>query len=267
MRLFSNSQTGNALLCPKINIGSSFRMVCMVLLMTLLSSFRAEASNSTSVPVSDFAFGLVVPNVMLNEGQSVEIEITVGDPNLLAYNVGGFELWVELEPTAAIVGSLSPSVSNTWLSQDGNPVKEAKETGNFQRFHFRYDPATASNGAGTVLRFTVTATVDSTPAAKLIHAAGGLMIIDNLDVRQSAPAASNILTPIRPYPNPSTAVFNLNCDAADVAELSLFSLEGQFLRTMRADNQVDLEGCLPGTYLLRIRDHFGKTYFLKLIKL
>ena len=65
-------------------------------------------------------------------------------------------------------------------------------------------------------------------------------------------------------PNPSSGLVQIN--GIDVAEVTVYNILGQIVKTERSTNEIDLEGLPQGIYTLRIADERGFVVTKKVIK-
>lgn len=67
---------------------------------------------------------------------------------------------------------------------------------------------------------------------------------------------------VKLYPNP--AKDNIKIEGIEVAEVEVYSVLGQMVKTVQAANEIDLNGLVEGIYMLRITDVEGKVYTNKI---
>ena len=65
-------------------------------------------------------------------------------------------------------------------------------------------------------------------------------------------------------PNPSSGLVQIN--GIDVAEVTVYNILGQIVKTERSTNEIDLEGLPQGIYTLRITDECSFVVTKKVIK-
>ena len=67
---------------------------------------------------------------------------------------------------------------------------------------------------------------------------------------------------VKLYPNPAKDIIKI--EGIEVAEVEVYSVLGQMVKTVRAANEIDLNGLVEGIYMLRITDVEGKVYTNKI---
>ena len=65
------------------------------------------------------------------------------------------------------------------------------------------------------------------------------------------------------YPNP--AMETVTIDGVEAAEVQVYNVLGQLVKTVRGTNEIDLSGLVDGVYLLRIMDAERKTFMARMI--
>ena len=65
------------------------------------------------------------------------------------------------------------------------------------------------------------------------------------------------------YPNP--AMETVTIDGVEAAEVQVYNVLGQMVKTVRGTNEIDLSGLVDGVYLLRITDAERKTFMARMI--
>ena len=73
---------------------------------------------------------------------------------------------------------------------------------------------------------------------------------------------TEISNEVKLYPNPAKDIIKI--EGIEVAEVEVYSVLGQMVKTVRAANEIDLNGLVEGIYMLRITDVEGKVYTNKI---
>ena len=73
---------------------------------------------------------------------------------------------------------------------------------------------------------------------------------------------TEISNEVKLYPNPAKDIIKI--EGIEVAEVEVYSVLGQMVKTVRATNEIDLSGLVEGIYMLRITDVEGKVYTNKI---
>ena len=84
-------------------------------------------------------------------------------------------------------------------------------------------------------------------------------LIDNNDGIQD----NTVGFSVQVYPNPTRE--RVTIDGAEAAEVQVYNILGQLVKTVRGTNEIDLSGLVEGVYLVRIRDKEGRDFMEKVV--
>jgi len=92
------------------------------------------------------------------------------------------------------------------------------------------------------------------------HVNNGFPVLTRTDLSIDSHAEKELTI----YPNPTNGMVNI--EGANVAQVQVYNLLGQKLRTFSNTNRINVGDLPKGVYLLRITDKEGKMYMEKIIK-
>lgn len=233
----------------------------VAILLFLCAGVPLAAQHPSQVDVKAYGFKAIIPDVTLQAGETVEIELKIGN---WAEKVLGFQLKLELSALAATPVSLEPSMAGLWITEPGVVAQEIHMAAEPKVYTYTYDRSVPVSGEGTLLRLRLQALVSNVHAADLLTYAGGVLVVDNLDIRQAAPSTVPDFTV---WPNPSKDIYQLSSNASPVVEATLLSREGRLLHTYGAVASIDLSDLPAGTYFLMASNQLGQTFCRVLYKI
>lgn len=246
--------TTHASLSPIQNIQNRLFFIVFGLFLAFFQQ-NAFAQNTIARDLQEVGYQLVVPNVVLSAGESVEVKVLVGKTGYPVADAMGFEFSIQLSAAAAASASLQPSMQASWMAEAGNALQESTSPDGTPEYTFTYERSDDVNGEGEILRFHLVAAQNDVSAASLLSQSGGVLIVDNLDFRLAAPESG-----LKVWPNPSSnGIFNLACDGAGVEKVVVLGLDGKCLRSFGAVDAIDLGDLATGTYSLQITNQLGMT--------
>lgn len=246
------------------SLGGKVLVVAGICLCLLLSG-KLHGQTYASKEIKDLGLTIETSHATLMEGQVAEITISVGSATQRVSRAIGFELWVDLSDYGTLLPSLSPDMQGSWMSATNCVLAESHDPLNPKRYCFRYRRTAAVDGSGWVLKFQVRASKDNVDAAKIILAAGGIMQIDNLDLRQANPS---LRPAIEVWPNPASAsnrLVSVRCGGEAPAALVLSNLNGQSSTSFDPSQPMDLQNFASGTYLLLISSQDGQIFHQRIV--
>jgi hypothetical protein len=257
MKTFTQEVPGTA--CTFDTIRKSMMILAWTLVAAICLPLQATAQSYSYVDVKDLGFSIEMPNVVLDEGEWVDAEIMIGDGSDIVGAIG-FELWLELGAEAQLPTSLQPSMTGSWMADPAVAVTETQPS-SAAPFTYKYDfeRGSAVDGHGMVLKVRITAAEDDVETSRLVANAGGLMQIDNLELRTAD---------LSVWPNPvaitSGSSLNVQHATATIAGSKVISLDGRLVATYGPLQELDLSALATGTYWLHVTLQSGEVMYRKL---
>jgi hypothetical protein len=254
----AHAATGNPLHSRATQPGKRNRLqkVAAILALASLLPLLPMAQSYSQIDVNEYGYNVVIPNVILDANETVDIQLEIGKQHGDVEQAVGFELTVELGANAALPTSLNPNMEGSWMNQEGVGILESHGSGGSNVYTYTYDRDSPTNGSGRTLALTLKAAVDNTPAASLLSTSGGVLIVDNLDIRQAAPKTDS---EVQVYPNPTTGVFTVRCGETPAQQVQILSVTGQVLRTFSANQLLDISDLSAGLYYVQICNQLNST--------
>lgn len=220
-------------------------------LLTTIAISQPSAFAQTSQNVHNWTVTVEAPNVVLQSGQSATISILVGDAAMPVDDAVGYSLAIELDTSALASGSLKPSNADTWIESENVSISEVPPAAGSSTYTYNFSRDDQASGHGTVLQLVVKASENNTPASRLVKSVGGLMQIDNLDLRTAAPAVT------RAWPNPTRGLLQVEA-AGGLRSMQLIALDGRTLASFGPESRIDLSTYPKGIYILRIENQLNQ---------
>jgi hypothetical protein len=209
----------------------------------------ASAQAYSHIDVNEYGYTVTFPNVVLDAGESVEVIVEI---DATVNNVAGFSLTFDLSALAAKHATLTPSVEDSWLRENGVAVTEMLEDGVYV---YNYERTGTVDGGGELMRLRLWAAENDVQASDLLNTSTGVLIVDNLDIRQSAPESD-----LQVWPNPTTGICQIHSAESPVVATKILSVNGQLLRNCEPVNTIDLTDLATGIYFLEITDQLGHVF-------
>lgn len=267
-----NSPTNQVLRAPFLGSPSITRLLTAICILLLVSNLAFGQSYS-KVDIQFYGYTLVVPDVALMKGESVEASLVVGTAANPVMNAIGFDFSIELSPNARFASSLAPSMSGSWLAESNKTVEETRTLDTPQRYQYTFKRTAAVDNGGVVMQLTIIANEDYVRSAQLIRNASGVMQIDNLDLKQAAPQPgyadeyNRDLQDLSVWPNPasgsSKASIHLQFGDRQAAAVAILNLEGRVLARYMAVESIDMSAYPAGSYLLQVTDETGQVHYIR----
>jgi hypothetical protein len=221
----------------------------------LLLPFWTMAQSSSQIDVNEYGYKVTVPNVILDAGETVDIQLELGKNGEVVEHGMGFRFTIELSANADLTPSLSPSLDGSWIHESGVGLQESHGEGGNNEYVIRYDRDSPVDGSGRTLTLTLKSAVNDVSAASLLSQSGGVLVVDNLDIRQAAPTTDS---EIQVYPNPTNGVFQVRCGDEPAQQVQILSVNGQVLRSFSANQQLDITDLSPGFYYVQICNQLNR---------
>lgn len=217
---------------------------------TLKISFGV-AQNYREIDIKDIGYSLDIPGVVLNAGQSVDVIINVGKANRPAQDAIGYKIWLELSPNAQQPNAISPSAQYGWLWEVGSSLGTNKIN---NVYNHNYARLTKENGWGEVLRVQVTSAVNGVWAPSLVQDLGGILILDNVNIKD--PAAEGL----KIWPNPCGEFANVELGGGDIAKIDVYDIQGRVVKSQAGLFMIDMTHLAPGKYFVAATDTKGQIW-------
>jgi hypothetical protein len=250
---------------PMPSILGIFSWIMCILLITL-SPQRAHAQYYDITDVKQLGFSVSVPDIILMEGETVEAVVSIGSVGSPVRGAVGFEIWVDVGDNGIVVPTLAPDMAGSWLASAMMP-SESRTLGSVTRYTYTYVRGVPTDGSGMVLRLHLKASKNYVNANTIIMQAGGMILIDNLELRTSGPRPVESAG-VAVWPNPASAnarSVQVRCSGQPALALSLYNLDGQLMGKFDPMQPMDLTSFAAGAYLLHVVDAAGRTLPQKLI--
>ncbi len=253
--------------CLRATLRNRLTIAACLLCASISGACSLYAQSYVSVNLRELGYVITLPDVVLMEGESVEASIEVASAAAPVRSAIGYDIWVELSSEAKWTTSLTPNMTNSWMAEPSIAATETHGAAAPNRYSYQFLKTDPANGSGMVLKLRLTANVDYVHTSRLIQKVGGLMQIDNLELRTagSKPVASELSL----WPNPAMGMekahVKLHCKDAQVTSVKLLNLGGVTLSTYGPTDALDLSTVAAGTYILQVTNHLGKVMHQKLV--
>ncbi len=147
-----------------------------------------SAQSYTEMDLSDFTYAVIGSEGMLDAGDTATYTVTLGDVNSPANDVIGLRLDLTLDKDALVPYGAGLSVNGSWCLDPTNLYTEVvPDASHHLSLLLRSADYSSQSGAGMVFTFRLIANASGFSAADLIDQEGGIVIVENIDVRLAAP--------------------------------------------------------------------------------
>jgi hypothetical protein len=250
--------------------GNTFVQKFALVLFILLASFTLGfCQNLDTISVDQFAYSIEYPEGTITEGDTVELILHLGTEANSLESAAEFDIDIDLSSIAGYVEAPPVNYEESWFGSDGNLDKDISTDSALGRISIqgvRHEGQLIS-GWGELLRIKVVAGEDANEAAELVSGSGGIVMIDNLEMKGAA--AEAVADAGRDcmewllYPNPATD--RVRVEAAKAGEMLVDLIApsggvvfaGKPLEQGAMDIDLDGAGLAPGIYLIQIRNNEG----------
>jgi hypothetical protein len=253
--------------CPRCTFHTRLTIVACLLCAFVLAAYSLPAQSYASVNLRELGYVVSLPEVVLMEGESIEAIIEVGSAAAPVRSAIGYDIWVELSSEAKWTASLSPNMTNSWMAEPSIAATETHDAMAPNHYRYQFLKTDPVDGSGRMLKLRLTANEDYVHTSHLIQKVGGLMQIDNLELRiaGSQPVAAALSI----WPNPAIgaakAQVQLYCKDAPVTSVKLLNLGGVTLSSYGPTEVLDLSTIAAGTYILQVTNQLGQVMHQKMV--
>lgn len=167
------------------------------------------------------SFQIVAPQVTLDQGETVTVDIITGEV-IQAYEVDGY---LELGTGAVFPNEPEVSLVNSWFFTDTAVPLTLGANAITRRLTFQGTSATPQSGNGILFQVTLEANEDGVSASDLVAGGGCLVVVDDLGFN---PVLSSVEARIRPrmYPNPCHDRLKVDWQETQPRSIRVYDQEG-----------------------------------------
>lgn len=241
-----------------------------------------QAQGYDSLPLPELPYQIQAPTGNFAIGDSLNFIFMLGDSHLSVNRAMGIEFQLTLNPSLQAPQSEIMDFSSSFLFDDSfysNSSSFDPTTGKLSLSATRTDQQSRS-GHGQLFRFTLVASEAIDSASVLVLSHGGMVMIDNLDMKRIAEGNQRVFEPLsgsnQPahlYPNPAQDHIFLEWGSQGPSQVEIRDLNGrlllsQTLNPMTKPHRIALES-LPGkvaVYLLLLRYRDGRVFQQRFIR-
>lgn len=230
---------------PTASLSSFLRSFLLLIVLFPALGACAQGQGPTWVSALEYGFDIQLPNDTLDAGDTTYAELHLDLPFHSADRLIGVDLYLELSGDAELPATFNADSSGSWVF-GGTEITCDTEVRPLDRelkaFVLRND-SIGQNGLGMVLRIPIVAAKDNVSAADLLVDGGGLVLVDNVDMKTNAPSTPPAFTTVT---------------RMDQAEGPAVVAE--------ARGAIDLAALPPGLYFIVETDANGKQRIRKILK-
>jgi hypothetical protein len=215
------------------------------------------AQDPVEVPLSAFAYSIDAGTGTCLEGDTVWIHFSLGDGDAPVLGAHGVELTFVLGDAAAGWSDADLHADPSWLFGDGQFDATVTWAGGPHKLSISLvrNVQQGLDGAGAIFQFPVRCTGEETNVADLVTEVDGIVIVDNVELKDSMGLASARVEAFAQgsWPNPVTGMLHAPGLAGQGA-WRLMDLQGKRVDVAAqldpGELRLDLSTCKPGIYLL-----------------
>ncbi|MCB9234507.1 MAG: hypothetical protein H6581_22825 [Bacteroidia bacterium] len=169
----------------------------LLILLSLFSTLRAQETHD----ISEFPFEIQFPSGTLNQGDTAQISILLGNAQDPVDSLLGFQVYLNLTDKAEFSGPIPFDLTHSWLADDSlvDTLSGAVAASRQLTFECMRNDGNFRSGHGEIFSIQLVATQDEVDPVDLISAKGGLVIIDNGSFKMRSPQEEDPQV----YPNPA----------------------------------------------------------------
>jgi hypothetical protein len=187
----------NYVLSPTTNYGvSASKSITLLLVFIFLHLFATLAAQSPGWEyLDDFSWNIESPSGYFDSGDTIEYTLRLGAAGDPAIDVLAIDLQLELEDHVTIPTNCSPNTAGSWLHDDSYYAERVQFDANARELAILTERTNFSsrNGSGLVYSFRLISGADNVLAADLITDGGGMVLVDNVEMRMAAPTPPKVV--------------------------------------------------------------------------
>lgn len=204
------------------------------------------SQNYLNLDAGEEGLSISCPSLLLNEGDTVLVDLLLGNAGSPIANAAGFEIWLELTDEVQLVPLPKASPGNGWTQVNtsfdpslGHLLVTAPVAEN-----------TIHSQSGKLCSLSLVATQDSVHADSLIEAFGGILIIENIGFKRHLVTVSPVQSQFQVYPNPATDQIHFAFEGPEPKEIRIIGPKGQVIKVTQQSHfrETDLRHLPSGLY-------------------
>lgn len=180
---------------------SPFSHLVLVIFFTLGMAATTVGQGLSSIPLSEFSLHLVHPDLVLNQNDSLTLEIHIGQPGEEVQGLSGFELLLTLGDAVESPELESIDLGHSWLGE-GSELTNLSSMGarsHTIRLAALREDHSGKDGFGEIVRITLVSNQNGVAPDQMVkEIAGGLVVVENLETKLAFRPQELSL-----YPNPA----------------------------------------------------------------
>lgn len=196
-----------------------------LLLLILFCGNGAKAQNVDTLMVSTMGFSITGPNQILNQGETVTLDINLGTNATPVEFAREFDIYLELSSDAVFPSSPEVLTSNSWFFAGGMGEHSVSSNSGTKTITVNGTNSNTPSGNGILFQITLEAAGDGIYTTDLIADGGGLIMIDDLAFK-TVMSKDKALTALSLYPNPSQDQFRINWNQTEPQSLAMYDQQG-----------------------------------------
>ena len=202
MRAFLNERVGRERrVCRQgVNYAPLFTICICTLLLLYAGSMRGQASTAW-VDSQEHYFTTSPASGTLNSGEGFDLLIQIGEATDPFDDLVGIDLWVKVDGAAPVDTPPELQTGNSWLLGSSDSLWSAWSGDTLYVRGIRQD-STGQDGSGTVISIPMEVTDDQLNLSNLQLDGGGMVLVDNVDMKRGADATEELFSRIDLWPNP-----------------------------------------------------------------
>lgn len=203
---------------------------------------------------------------LLMEGDTFDLVVRLGSATEPASDVLGADFWCDLQKAVPVSTPVSIDLDQSWLFAVEDAEQSTWLTGRLSTKLVRSD-SSGQEGNGEVYRFSLVCIEDSMPASSVILDGGGMVMVDNVDLKRNPNNVENLLSA---YPNPAHESIHVRPLPKEQQKFMLLDSWGRLVRgnidLVALNGQVDLSRVPPGAYFLVGTNPEGEPLTIRIMK-
>lgn len=190
-------------------------LATLLTLWVLHQPTNLAAQATLEVPLSSFSSTTTCTGGTLMQGDSAILTFYLGTAVNPAQHVMGLRLQFTLSDDATLANPANFSTTGSWLFSDGyfDTDLDVNDDGNLV-LEVGRNNSLSKSGYGKVFTCKLICTTNNVAASSLVTATGGLVIVENVEMRQARPQGHQQQT-TRLDPEPASPAVNLTMQVAD----------------------------------------------------
>ena len=205
----------------------------------------SRAQSGTWIDVQEYDFDIHLPNGTFDTGDTVYAEIHLDSPSNGSQIFRGVDINLELSGDAALPSQFDADFAGGWLldSTDVDSSTEVRPLTRLMEVYAERLDGVGQSGAGLVLKVPIVCDADNVQASDLVVDGGGLVLVDNVDMKTAGPQGGAV----------HTTVTRLDAERGPTM-------------VSEATGTVDLAALPPGLYFIVETDAAGHRQVRKILK-